>query len=431
MNQSPIVALAVSYLFIATTIPFAVAAETTSEILDRFQMELKLSDITDHKNEDAIIYLYKQNIIGGYPDGTFRPDGTINRAELLKILVGDKVASLDVMDEGGKPHPEYQNCFPDVHEEWFAVFVCYAKKQGWISGYPDGTFRPSQPVTKAEAVKMLVSIEGFAPSTQASPFDDVKDGDWYTPYIQTAYAKNLLELPRKGFASNPYGVGDPMTRANVVESMYRVAVMKEKGADTYMANDDLPERAQLTTGNLFPINLVNNQKWHIRIEVLEDRFIDVERDEDSFEVKTSMIDPHTGKSGAGYFFDGQYSAEFDQWSDGAPLKVYRCDYRYEYIREGIVCDEYYIPTLIDKSTVHGITGITGLIDKDGKDWPVTIVSKATEEIPCNVKGQKRSGELIYYMPDSEAMRKDDWRGVFKCFETDQDAIKAGYKKSYK
>ena len=40
-----------------------------------------------HKNHDAIIYLYQEGVINGYPDGTFKPENTLNRAELLKILV--------------------------------------------------------------------------------------------------------------------------------------------------------------------------------------------------------------------------------------------------------------------------------------------------------------------------------------------------------
>lgn len=430
MTSHSCLALAIGFPMLLSSIPLAGAAESTDQLFDKIQMELKLSDITDHKNEDAIIYLYKHNIIGGYPDGTFRPDGTINRAELLKILVGDKVASLDVMDEGGKPHSDFQNCFPDVHDEWFAVFVCYAKQQGWIGGYPDGTFRPSQPVTKAEAVKMLVSIEGFPLSAQASPFDDVQEGDWYAPYIQAAYAKGILEMPRKGFNSYPYGAGEAMTRGSVAESMYRVAVMKERGMDTYMASDDLPERTQLTSGNLFPINLVNNQKWKIEVWRTESEYFTVERDEDQFTVKRYEINASTGKTQIPYR-GNEYNASFNEFStiDGAAIIVQECHFRYEYIREDIMCDQMLLPAVIPQKTVRGYSA--QFSDSTGQDYTVKIVSKAKEDISCNVKALRVGGEQIYYLPDSEVMKKDDWSGVFKCFASEQDAIKAGYKKSYK
>jgi hypothetical protein len=277
---------------------------------------------------------------------------------------------------------------------------------------------------------MLVSIEGFAPSAQASPFDDVQEGDWYAPFIQAAYAKNLLEIPRKGFASNPYGVGDPMTRGNVAESMYRVAVMKEGGMDTYMASDDLPERAQLTTDNLFPINLLNNQKWQIKIWRSDSQYFVVERDEANFAVQEYVIDAVTGNVKKPYLGD-EYLGSFEQFStiDEMAFMIHECHYLYKYIREGLVCDELLLPVLITQEAMHGYSAQFG--DKTGQDYKVTIMRKAQKDVECNVKGQQYDGILIYFMPDSEVMRKDDWMGGFKCFETEQDAIKAGYKKSYK
>ncbi len=430
MNTRPCLALVTGFSLFLSGIPFVGAAEDVDQLFDKIQMELKLSDITDHKNEDAIIYLYKHHIIGGYPDGTFRPDGTINRAELLKILVGDKVASLDVMDESGKPHPEYLNCFPDVREEWFAVSACYAKKQGWISGYPDGTFRPSQSVTKAEAVKMLVNIEGITPSMQQSPFDDVQEGDWYAPYIQAAYAKDILELPRKGFNAYPYGVGEAMTRGSVVESMYRVAVMKERGADTYMAKDDLPTRAQVTGGNLYPLSLLDNQKWKIEVWRSESEYFTIQRDEDKYTVKRFEINASTGKAEIPYR-GNEYTASFEKYStiDGEAFLFQECSYLYPHLQMELRCDQILLPSIISKEEVHGYSAQFG--DSTGKDYIVKIISKAKEDILCNVKGQSVGGELIYFLPDSEVMKKDSWSGVFKCFASEQDAIKAGYKKSYK
>jgi hypothetical protein len=104
---------------------------------------------SSHSNNNAIQYLYNEGIVGGYPDGTFKPSNTVNRAELLKILIAGMEVDLDA---GG-----YANCFPDVKDEWFAKYVCYAKEQEWIGGYPDGTFRPADTVNKVEALKMLLN----------------------------------------------------------------------------------------------------------------------------------------------------------------------------------------------------------------------------------------------------------------------------------
>ena len=111
-----------------------------------------LSDIQNHPNQTAIEYLFEKDVISGYPDGSFQPNTGLNRAELLKILVGGK---------GIKPSDGFRDCFPDVQNQWFARFVCYAKEQNWVQGYKDGTFEPSSLVNKAEAIKMLVESQGF------------------------------------------------------------------------------------------------------------------------------------------------------------------------------------------------------------------------------------------------------------------------------
>lgn len=115
---------------------------------------VEFSDVpSTHKNRNAIDYLQGAGVINGYADGTFKPENTVNRAELLKILIEGKGINPD--------GSEYKNCFLDVKEEWFAKYVCYAQEQGWVSGYVDGTFKPAQTVNKAEAIKMLVNSQGY------------------------------------------------------------------------------------------------------------------------------------------------------------------------------------------------------------------------------------------------------------------------------
>ncbi len=169
------------------------------------------SDITGHQYEPAIRYLYQQGVVEGYGDGTFRPEYELNRAELIKFVLGNKVT----------PSPTiYKNCFPDVKEDWYAKYVCYAKSRGWIEGYPDNLFRPAQKVNNVEAVKILVRAnELSAAPTTPVPFSDVDLSQWYGPFLRSAQARNLL-IPIQN--STGYSPGNPMTRGEVSEMMYRL-----------------------------------------------------------------------------------------------------------------------------------------------------------------------------------------------------------------
>jgi len=98
----------------------------------------------------AINYLAHMNILLGYPDGTFRPNATITRAEFTAIVVR--------FFGGGASG---QNNFIDVCAgHWEAAYIGAAANRGWVVGHQDGTFRPDSAITRAEAVVIMNRILG-------------------------------------------------------------------------------------------------------------------------------------------------------------------------------------------------------------------------------------------------------------------------------
>ena len=169
------------------------------------------SDVdVENKKNPAIDYLYDEEVLAGYEDGSFKPENTVNRAELLKILVEGQGITPD--------ENTYKNCFPDVTTEWYAKYVCYAKEEGWVGGYPDGTFRPADSVNKVEALKMLLNSQEIATETpDEKPFTDVAVDDWFAPYVTTAQKLELLE--ETGYSFSP---DSDRSRAGIAEELYRL-----------------------------------------------------------------------------------------------------------------------------------------------------------------------------------------------------------------
>ncbi len=170
---------------------------------------------TSHVYSEAIERLYYEGIMKGYDDGSFRPDDTINRAEFLTVLT----TVVDADFSGGI----YENCFNDVTNEWYSTFVCYAKNNEWVKGFADNTYKPGQPVTKAEGLKIVleaVDYEVCAEMTEA-PYKDVPLDAWYAPYA--CAAKNSGIVSRVGMFSPDY----LLTRANYADIIYKV--MTEQG----------------------------------------------------------------------------------------------------------------------------------------------------------------------------------------------------------
>ncbi|WP_195913974.1 S8 family serine peptidase [Planomicrobium sp. YIM 101495] len=112
-----------------------------------------------------ISYLYSNNMIGGYTDGTFKPRQSITRAEAMIIL--GRAQGLD--------GTQRDTAFSDVGANNKASgYIQSAREQGLIAGFPDGTFKPYQSVTRAEMALLIHSTYRFNVDEEApNPFTDV------------------------------------------------------------------------------------------------------------------------------------------------------------------------------------------------------------------------------------------------------------------
>ena len=136
---------------------------------------IAFSDVsTSTSYKTAIEALQTKGVIEGYADGTFKPASTINRAEFLKI----------VLESQDRTSIDGSNCFPDVRDEWYAKYVCTAKEEGVIEGYPDGLYKPDQNINFVEATKIL-SLAYKQPIQAFSP-------DWYEPYVRAIESSKAI-----------------------------------------------------------------------------------------------------------------------------------------------------------------------------------------------------------------------------------------------
>lgn len=157
--------------------------------------------------------LAERGIIGGYPDGTFREERPVNRAELAKFLLLAKGSSVpDRTNNGG---------FRDVLEgEWYVKFVMEAAAQGVIGGYPDGTFRPANTVNVAEFLKMTTRTFSL-PENIPYTYADVTSQDWFSPYVGLAERFDLFGR------SNTLNPAHLLTRGEVAVALQKVlTIMK-------------------------------------------------------------------------------------------------------------------------------------------------------------------------------------------------------------
>lgn len=118
----------------------------------------------------AVNELTQKGYLSGYSDGKFQPERSITRAEFVTVLVR--------MLGGSAGNAS----FSDTEGHWAKEAVQIAVNNGWVSGYPNGTFRPDSPITRAEAVVLLNRAfrrpVARAMSVQVKSFADVPAGHW-------------------------------------------------------------------------------------------------------------------------------------------------------------------------------------------------------------------------------------------------------------
>ncbi|SFT24870.1 X2-like carbohydrate binding domain-containing protein [Paenibacillus sp. BC26] len=145
--------------------------------------------------------------VKGYDGGLFKPNGSITRAEMATIL--SRVAT--------QSDAESSLAYTDVKSGyWAADAIAKVARMGLMHGYADGSFKPEQPVTRAEMAAITAS---FAPKDQAAGagYSDTV-GHWAEAAIKTAQSAGYL----KGYADGTFHPGTTLTRAEAVTVMNRV-----------------------------------------------------------------------------------------------------------------------------------------------------------------------------------------------------------------
>ena len=129
---------------------------------------------------NAVSTLSNAGILNGYEDGTFQPDGNITRAEFATITARFFEATY-----------EGEDLFSDIAGHWAADYINQAANAGIVDGYPDGTFRPQQNITRAEAMTMVNRTIDRHPDAEhfldgMITWSDNHEDAWYYEQVQEA-----------------------------------------------------------------------------------------------------------------------------------------------------------------------------------------------------------------------------------------------------
>lgn len=161
----------------------------------------------------ATAELQELGIIEGFGGNVFLPDKQVSRAAFTKMVTASVFKAKDITNCLTDSSFGFSNtiAFRDVPVgEWFAPYICIAKKKGLINGYADQTFRPEQNVSYVEAAKIVVEAIGKNTSDQ---------GEWYEQYWDALAETGAID----GIDFRPF---EPITRGDTALILYRLFFTK-------------------------------------------------------------------------------------------------------------------------------------------------------------------------------------------------------------
>ena len=166
------------------------------------------TDSADIQSTEAVDALTGLGVIDGYEDGSFRPDATVTRAEMAKMI-------FTILNGGNDDASAYENLptsFTDVNGTWAAGYIKYLQNSEIIAGKSTTQFAPNDTVTGLEAAKMLLVVAGYSPDKAG-----LEGSAWAANTMKYANLNNLFEdvtadvngaLPRQYAAQIMYNALD-------------------------------------------------------------------------------------------------------------------------------------------------------------------------------------------------------------------------------
>ncbi|HEY9763586.1 MAG TPA: S-layer homology domain-containing protein [Trichocoleus sp.] len=245
---------------------FAGAATLLTNAAPASAQQARFSDVGfSYWARPVIERLAAENIIAGFPDGTFKPDQPVTRAQFAAI----------VEQAFDKPATRSAGSFPDVPSNYWAQNVIReAYRSGFLSGYPDGTFKPNQEIPRVQVLVSLSNGLGLTASGSVSEsLDRYQDEDQIPGYAEDEVAA----ATQNGVVVNYPSVdllrpGQVATRADVAAFIYQAlvdqgklpALTADSGVTRYIVASSSTSTPNQNTGN--QNNNPTNQNADLRVE---------------------------------------------------------------------------------------------------------------------------------------------------------------------
>jgi hypothetical protein len=225
MKTSPKLIRSITLIIGAIIFPALVFASSLGNFMEEYSKRL---DLPGHWAADYVGYFMDNGIVStpSFKGGSFNPDDAVNRAEFLKMLL--LAGNVDTSEVGLSEFSDVKN------SDWHKDYVMAASELGIVSGYGDGTFHPENYITRAEALKMIMEVQGIPVTDHSTTIYSDVEG-WQIPYVETHrnLSINIIRSHGEIFQPNTF-----LTRAEAVKAIFRgVSALDTYTDQNYLAHE--------------------------------------------------------------------------------------------------------------------------------------------------------------------------------------------------
>ncbi|SHJ26919.1 The GLUG motif-containing protein [Geosporobacter subterraneus DSM 17957] len=172
------------------------------------------NDIDNHWAGEIIQKWIEQRLATGYPDNSFKPNNPITRAEFM--VLANKAFGFTA--ETSAQYSDVKNT------DWFSEDVKKAAAAGYIGGYPDGSIKPKNPISRQEAAVMVANIMNLTEDSKEADqlTDSEKIPDWSKGQVGAVVGKGYMS----GYPDGSFKAGIPITRAEAIVTLNKAMMEK-------------------------------------------------------------------------------------------------------------------------------------------------------------------------------------------------------------
>ena len=187
----------------STLEPTPVSSDTPIPTGGTTECPVAFSDVPEGSTFYSYVHcLACLNVLGGFSDGMFQPQGNITRGQLSKLVSNAAGYNENVSGQTFSDVPPRSPFYPYVER---------IASRGIISGYGDGTFRAGEPASRGQIAKIVANAAHLSGEVSGQTFSDVPPGSSFYPFIERLSARNVIG----GYEDGTFRSSEPATRGQV------------------------------------------------------------------------------------------------------------------------------------------------------------------------------------------------------------------------